>query len=166
LLLLDSSLVPAHRRPLVMPLKARLTAANAAATLLDALRLQTPLSRTALTLVEQQRPGGLDAQMRSEIRSAAAEPGIAAALLTEYVVYRELASELSALRADRPLAAARRMVVTAHMGWRTRRWRAQQIQLAKSLGAEHVTIAPAGHLVMIEKPVCTADLIRTIARRR
>ena len=56
------------------------------------------------------------------------------------------------------------MVVTAHTGWRTRRWRTHQIRLATTLGAEHITIAPAGHLVIIEQPLRTADLIRTIGR--
>jgi pimeloyl-ACP methyl ester carboxylesterase len=164
LLLLDSSIVPDHRRPLALPLGAKLAAAHAAATLLNKLHLQTPLARAGLALVQRRRPGGLDAQMWSEIRSAAAEPGLAAALLTEHVVYHELAAELCALRADYPLPAARCMVVTAHTGWRTRHWRTQQIRLAKALGAEHITIAPAGHLVMIEKPLRTADLIRAIAR--
>ena len=102
--------------------------------------------------------------MRSEICNAAAEPGFAAALLTEYVLYHELAAELCTLRANCPLPPVRRMVATAHTGWRTRRWRSQQVRLANALGAEHVTIAPAGHLVMIEQPLRTAELIRTIGR--
>jgi hypothetical protein len=73
-------------------------------------------------------------QSRSEIRSAAAEPGFAAALLSEYVVYYELAAELCTLRAICPLPPVRRMVVTAHTGWRTHRWRTHQIRLATALG--------------------------------
>ncbi len=164
LLLLDSSIVPDHRRRLALPLGAKLAAADAAATLLTKLRLQTPLSRAGLALVQRRRPGGLDAQMWSEIRSAAAEPGLPIALLTEYASYQEVASELCTLRDIYPLPDVRSVVVTAHTGWRTRRWRTHQIRLAKALGAEHITIAPAGHLVMIEKPLYTADLIRTIAR--
>lgn len=164
LLLLDSSVATDQRRPLAPPLRAKLAAADAGATLLNKLHLQTPLGTAGLALVQRRRPGGLDAPMRSEIRSAAAEPGLAAALLAEYVGYHELAAELCTLRSDCPLPAVRRLVVTAHTGWRTRRWRTQQIALAETLGAEHITIAPAGHLVMVEQPVRTAELIRTIAR--
>jgi pimeloyl-ACP methyl ester carboxylesterase len=80
------------------------------------------------------------------------------ALLAEYVSYHELAAELCTLRATHPL-----LVVTAHTGLRTRRWRTHQIRLAAALGAEHITIAPAGHLVMVEQPLRTADCIRSIA---
>jgi pimeloyl-ACP methyl ester carboxylesterase len=163
LLLLDSSIAPDHPRRLALPLRAKLAAADAAATLLNTLHLQTPLGRAGLALLQRRRPGGLDAQMRSEIRSAAAEPAFTAALLTEYVSYHELAAELCTLRATYPLPPVRRMVVTAHTGLRTRRWRTHQIRLAAALGAEHITIAPAGHLVMIEQPLRTADLIRSIA---
>jgi len=162
LLLLDSSIASDRPWRLAMPLPAKLAAADAAATLLDTLRLQAPLGRAALTLLHRRRPGGLDAQTRSEIRCAATEPGFPAALLGEYAVYPELTAELRALREICPLPPVRRMVVTAHTGWRTHRWRIKQIRMAKALGAEHVTVAPAGHLIMIEQPQRTADLIRTI----
>ena len=165
LLLLDSSIAPDPPRRLALPLGAKLAAADAAAAMLNKLNLQTPLARAGLTLAQRRRPGGLDTQMRSEIGSAATEPGFAAALLTEYVLYHELAAELCTLRTNCPLPPVRRTVVTAHTGWRTRRWRSQQIQVANALGAEHVTIAPAGHLVMIEHPRRTADLIRNSAGR-
>lgn len=162
LLLLDSSIAAEHRR-LALPLRAKLTAAQAAARLLHALRLGAPLGRAGLTLAQRRRPGGLDGQMRAQICTAATEPEFLTALFTEYVGYHELSAELYALRAGHPLPPVRRMVVTAHTGWRTRRWRAQQIQLAKTLDAEHLTVAPAGHLAMIEQPHRTADLIRGIA---
>ncbi len=164
LLLLDCSIASDHPRRLALPLGAKLAAADAAAKLLDTLHVQAPLGRPALALLHRRRPGGLDAQTRSEIRRTAAEPGFPAALLGEYAVYYELTAELRALRATCPLPPVRRMVVTAHTGWRTHRWRKNQIRLAKALGAEHVTVAPAGHLVMIEQPHRTADLIRTIGR--
>jgi pimeloyl-ACP methyl ester carboxylesterase len=164
LLLLDSSIAPDHPRRLAPPKPVLRAAADAAAKLLHKLRLETPLVRTGLTLLQRRRPGGLDAAMRSEIRSAAGEPGFLTALLSEYVCYYELAAELCKLRAICPLPPVRRMVATGHTGWRTRRWRTQQIRLAAALDAEHVTIAPAGHLVMIEEPLRTADLIRTIGR--
>ena len=164
LLLLDPSIAPDHPRRLALPPPAKLAAADAAATLLNKLHLQTPLARASLTILQRRRPGGLDAQSQSELRSAATEPGFAAALLSEFVVYHELATELCTLRAIYPLPPVRRMVVTAHTGWRTRRWRTHQIRLAAALSAVHVTIAPAGHLVMIEQPLRTADLIRRIGR--
>lgn len=162
LLLLDSSIASDHRR-LALPLRAKLTASDAAAALLHRLHLQAPLAHAGLAFAQRRRPGGLDRQICTEIRSTATEPEFLVTLLTEYVGYHELAAELCTLRDSHPLPPVRRKVVTAHTGWRTRRWRAQQIRLAKTLGAEHITIAPAGHLVMIEQPLRTADLIRTIA---
>lgn len=164
LLLLDSSIASDHPLRPALPLPAKLAAADVAATLVDTLHLQAPLGRAALTILHRRRPGGLDAQMRSEIRCAAMDPGFPAALLREYAVYPQLTAELCALREICPLPPVRRMVVTAHTGWRTHRWRKNQIRLAKALGAEHVTVAPARHLVMIEEPHRTADLIRAIAR--
>lgn len=162
LLLLDSSIAAERRRP-ALPLRVKLTAADAGAALLHRLHLQAPLARAGLALAQRRRPGGLDAQMRAEIRSAADDPEFLDALFTEYVEYHDLAAELYTLRSGHPLPPIRRTVATAHTGWRTRRWRAEQIQLAETLGAEHTTIAPAGHLVMIEQPRRTADLIRAIA---
>ena len=163
LLLLDSSIAPDHPL-LALPGPAKLAAADAAAALLDKSHLRTALGRAGLTLLQRRRPGGLDARARYEIRSTAADPGLVTSLLTEYAAYHELAAELCALRADRPLPPVPRMVVTAHRGWRTQPWRARQIRLAAALGAEHETIAPAGHLVMIEQPLRTADVIRRIGR--
>ncbi|OBK28948.1 hypothetical protein A5634_19260 [Mycobacterium asiaticum] len=162
LLLLDSSIAP-DRQWLALPLRTKLAITNAAASLLNKLHLQTPLGRAGLTLVQRLRPGGLDAQMRSEIRRAATEPGFIDALLAEYVAYHNLADELCALRHHHPLPPVRRVVATAHTGWRTRGWRNQQIRLAKNIGAEQITVAPAGHLVMIEQPRRAADLIRAVA---
>lgn len=164
LLLLDSSIAPDHPRRPVLPLRAKLAGADAAATLLNKMHLRTPLGRAGLTLAQRRRPGGLDTRTRSEIRSAAAEPGFLVALLTEHVSYHDLAAELCALRAVRPLPPVPRMVVTAHTGWRTRRWRSRQMRLAKALAAQHTTLAPAGHLVMIDQPFRSAELIRTIAQ--
>src|SRR6185312_2966208 len=162
LLLLDSSVASDRAARFTLPLAAKLVAADAGARLLNGLHLQAPLGRVGLALMHRRRPGGLDDKSRAEIRCAAAEPGFPAALFSELVVYHELETELCALRDTSPLPPVRRMVVTAHTGWRTHRWRAQQIQMAELLDAEHVTIAPAGHLVMIDQPDRTADLIRAI----
>lgn len=165
LLLLDSSIAADRPRRLTLPTQVKLTAANVTAAVLSRLHLDRPLAHTGLTFVQRRRPGGLNDRMRSEIRDAAAEPGFLRGLLAEQFGYHDLAVELCGLRAEYPLPPVPRMVVTAHTGLRTRRWRNQQIGLAKTLGAEHVTIAPAGHLVMIEEPRRTADLIRTLGRR-
>jgi pimeloyl-ACP methyl ester carboxylesterase len=162
LLLLDSS-IAAQRRRLGLPLPAKLTAARAGAALLRALRLDESIARAGLALAQSRRPGGLDAPMRAQIHSAATDPEFLTVLFTEYAGYHELAAELYQLRTRHPLPPVPRRVATAHTGRRTRRWLAQQIRLAGVLGADHVTVAPAGHLVMIERPHRTADLIRTIA---
>ncbi|MFV8320287.1 alpha/beta fold hydrolase [Mycobacterium sp. 23] len=163
-LLLDSS-IAAERRRLALPLRSKVIGADAAARLLHTMRLHEPLARAGLRLAQRRRPGGLDARMRDQIYSAAKDPDLIRALLTEYVGYHELAAELYVLRTGNPLPPVPRVVATAHTGRRTRRWRAQQIELAGTLGAEHVTITPAGHLVMIERPRRTADLIRSVASR-
>ncbi|BDB43867.1 MULTISPECIES: alpha/beta fold hydrolase [Mycobacterium] len=159
LLLLDSSI--AYDKPRI-PLRPKLAAVEAAARLLDTAHLQGPLARAAITLVQRRRPDGLDSQTRSQVHSAAAEPGLAHTVLAEYVAYPELGAELCALRAAHPLPPLRCVVATAHTGWRSRGWRNRQIRLARSLGAQHVTIAPAGHLVMVEQPLRTAGLIRAL----
>ncbi|MDP7724835.1 alpha/beta fold hydrolase [Mycobacterium sp. TY814] len=162
-LLLDSSIATERRRP-ALPLPAKLTAAHAGAALLRTLHLDEPVAGVGLALAQRRRPGGLDAPMRAQICSAASDPEFLPALFTEYVGYHELAAELYHLRIRHPLPPVPRMVATAHTGWRTRRWRAQQLELAADLGADHVTVAPAGHLVMIERPHRVAGLIRTLAR--
>lgn len=163
LLLLDASVAADRHRP-ALPPQAKLVAADAIETLLNKLHVRTPLSRAGLTIAQRRRPGGLDARMRTEIRSVAAESDFTTALLTEYLLYHELAAEVLALRIGYPLPPVRRLVVTAHTGWSTRRWRTQQILMAETLDAEQQTISPAGHLVMVENPGRTADLIRALAR--
>lgn len=164
LLLLDSSVATDKPRRPTLPTQVKLAAADRGAELLNRLRLDGPLAHAGLTLVQRRRPGGLDARMRSEIRSAATEPGFVLALLTEEVAYHDLGAELCALRTRHPLPPVHRVVATAHTGLRTHLWRKQQIRLAKTLDAEHVTISPAGHLVMIEQPRRTANLIRVLTQ--
>ncbi|OBJ58319.1 alpha/beta fold hydrolase [Mycobacterium asiaticum] len=164
LLLLDSSIAPDRRWLPTLPLPTKLAAATAVLRALDTLRLRRPLSRVGLHLAQRRRPGGLDTQTHREICCAATDSGFPLALLAEYLGYHELADELCTLRAIYPLPPVPRIVVTAHTGWRTHRWRTQQIRLAAALGAEHVTIAPAGHLVMIERPLATAEVIRRIGQ--
>lgn len=164
LLLLDSSIAPDRRWLPTLPLPTKLAAATAVLRALDTLRLRRPLSRVGLHLVQRRRPGGIDTQTHHEICCAATGSGFPLAVLAEYLGYHELADELCTLRAIYPLPPVPRIVVTAHTGWRTHRWRTQQIRLAAALGAEHVTIAPAGHLVMIERPLATAEVIRRIGQ--
>lgn len=164
LLLLDSSIAPDRRWLPTLPLPTKLAAATAVLSVLDKLRLRQPLSRVGLELAQRRRPGGLDTASRNEILSATEDFGFPLAVLAEYLGYHELAAELCTLRAVYPLPPVPRIVATAHTGWRTHRWRTQQIRLAAALGAEHVTIAPAGHLVMIERPLATAEQIRRIGR--
>lgn len=162
LLLLDSSI--AHRRRLTLPLRTKLAVVDGAVATLAKLHLRVPLARAGLMLVQRRRPDGLDAPMMSEICRAASTNDIEIALLSEYAAYHEIAEALCDLRASHPLTDVRCTVATAHTGWYTRRWRAQQVKLAENLGAEHITLAPARHLVMIDQPHRTANLIRAVAR--
>ncbi|OBI81840.1 alpha/beta fold hydrolase, partial [Mycobacterium asiaticum] len=121
LLLLDSSIAPDHRWLPTLPLPNKLAAATATLNVLDKLRLQPPLSRVGLQLVQRRRPGGLDTAARSELRCAATDSGFPLAVLAEYLGYYELAAELCTLRAVYPLPPVPRVVATAHAGWRTHR---------------------------------------------
>jgi pimeloyl-ACP methyl ester carboxylesterase len=162
LLLLDSSIAETHRPWL--PRRARLAAADTIGVGAAALRVHTLMIRAGLSVIHRRRPAGLDQHARAEIRYAATDPGFLTAVLREYAAYPDLCAELWTLRATRPLPPVARRVVTADLGRRTHRWRTRQIQLAHLLGAEHTTINPAHHHVMIEHPDLVADLIRQIAR--
>nr|BFD91341.1 alpha/beta hydrolase [Kitasatospora sp. Xyl93] len=85
------------------------------------------------------------------------------ALLRENGRYLDTAAELDGLRRTRPLAEDLPVtVLAADDGCRTRRgedWLARQRELAALLGADFRTTAPAGHLVMFDRPDAVASAV-------
>ncbi|MER7750953.1 alpha/beta hydrolase [Kitasatospora sp. NPDC097643] len=85
------------------------------------------------------------------------------ALLRENVRYLDVAAELDELRRTRPLPEGLPVtVLAADDGCRSRRteaWLAEQRELAALLGADYRTTAPAGHLVMFDRPDAVASAV-------
>ncbi|WP_374120190.1 alpha/beta fold hydrolase, partial [Streptomyces sp. LS1784] len=85
------------------------------------------------------------------------------ALLRENGRYLDTAAELDELRRSRPLAEDLPVtVLAADDGCRTRGtedWLARQRELAALLGADFRTAAPAGHLVMFDRPDAVASAV-------
>ncbi|MDH6707024.1 pimeloyl-ACP methyl ester carboxylesterase [Kitasatospora sp. MAA19] len=85
------------------------------------------------------------------------------ALLRENVRYLDMAAELDGLRRTLPLSDGLPItVLAADDGCRTRRtedWLAGQRELAALLGADYRTTAPAGHLVMFDRPDAVASAV-------
>ncbi|MEU6972487.1 alpha/beta hydrolase [Kitasatospora aureofaciens] len=85
------------------------------------------------------------------------------ALLRENGRYLDVAAELDELRRTRPLPEDLPVtVLAADDGCRTGRtesWLARQRELATLLGADYRTTAPAGHLVMFDRPDAVASAV-------
>ncbi|MFJ4796163.1 alpha/beta fold hydrolase [Kitasatospora purpeofusca] len=85
------------------------------------------------------------------------------ALLRENTHYLDMAAELAALRRTAPLPAGLPVTVLAAddglSGPRTEEWLTAQRGLADLLGAEYRRTAPAGHLLMFDRPDAVASAV-------
>ncbi|MFB7473962.1 alpha/beta fold hydrolase [Kitasatospora sp. NPDC056184] len=90
------------------------------------------------------------------------------ALLRENTRYLDMAAELAGLRGTAPLPAGLPVTVLAAddglRGRRTEEWLAAQRGLAALLGAEYRSTAPAGHLLMFDRPDAVASAVLDTAR--
>ncbi|MFF2351685.1 alpha/beta fold hydrolase [Kitasatospora sp. NPDC058115] len=90
------------------------------------------------------------------------------ALLRENTRYLDAAAELAALRRTAPLPADLPVTVLAAddglRGRRTGEWLAAQRELAALLGAEYRSTAPAGHLLMFDRPDAVASAVLDTTR--
>ncbi|WP_380279435.1 alpha/beta fold hydrolase [Kitasatospora purpeofusca] len=90
------------------------------------------------------------------------------ALLRENTRYLDMAAELAGLRRTDPLPADLPVTVLAAddglRGRRTEEWLTAQRELAALLGAEYRSTAPAGHLVMFDRPDAVASAVLDTAR--
>ncbi|MEU7042282.1 alpha/beta hydrolase [Streptomyces varsoviensis] len=94
---------------------------------------------------------------------------VARAVLLENARYRDVAAELIALRAERPLPPVPVAVLAASHGngsWFERRWLDRQRRLAELLDARFETVAPAGHLLMLDRPQAVADAVLSVTPTR
>ncbi|MEU8511258.1 alpha/beta hydrolase [Kitasatospora sp. NPDC048722] len=162
LVLVDGSVEPAPR-PLPAPGLRDLAARGAAgaATALAVPYLLGPAARR------------LTARLTTVRREDLAPPGLVRhcyrtgralrALLRENARYLDVAAELDGLRRTRALPEGLPVtVLAADDGLRSRRteaWLAEQRELAALLGADFRTTAPAGHLVMFDRPDAVASAI-------
>ncbi|MGA4842381.1 alpha/beta fold hydrolase [Streptomyces sp. G45] len=148
LVLVDSSV---EERPRALPGRAaRVRCAGAAAALLGAAGVPRALGPLL-------RGGGVPRRLRRVYGSSR----VWRAALAEYVTYGDAARELALLRERAPLPA---VPVTVLAASRTGagRWVGRQRALAGALGADFRVLAPAGHLVMAERPREVAEAVRAV----
>ncbi|MEV6972355.1 alpha/beta hydrolase [Kitasatospora sp. NPDC093806] len=90
------------------------------------------------------------------------------ALLRENTHYLDMAAELAGLRRSTPLPDGLPVTVLAAddglHGRRTEEWLAAQRELAALLGAEYRSTAPAGHLLMFDRPDAVASAVLDTVR--
>ncbi len=94
---------------------------------------------------------------------------MARAILLENARYLDVAAELSVLREAHPLPPVPVAVLAASHGngsWFERRWLERQRRLADRLHARFETVAPAGHLLMLDRPQAVADAVLAISPTR
>ncbi|WP_171162272.1 alpha/beta fold hydrolase [Streptomyces sp. I05A-00742] len=87
---------------------------------------------------------------------------VARALLMENARYRDVAAELELLRTEHPLPPVPVTVLAASTGgdsWFERRRLARLRALAELLQGEFEAVAPAGHLVMYDRPEAVAEAV-------
>ncbi|MEU6863605.1 alpha/beta hydrolase [Streptomyces sp. NPDC046876] len=162
LVLVDGS-VEEDPRP-VLPAALRTGAARALGRALTAAGLPAALGPGARrAAVRAARTGGGDPAPRDLVRRCYRTGRVWRGALLENSRYPDTAAELLALRARRPLTAPT-TVLAAHDG-STRpaslRWLSRQYALATALAARFDTVAPAGHLTMLDAPAHVAETILT-----
>ncbi|AUG77385.1 alpha/beta hydrolase [Kitasatospora sp. MMS16-BH015] len=161
LVLVDASAEPCPRprpAPAARDLAARAAAATAGALALPYL-LGPPGRRlvAALSTVGRTAPAPAALVRRSYRPTRALR-----AALRENAGYLDVAAELAALRTHAPLPAVPVTVLAADRGRGTRaaaRWLTRQRELADLLGAAFRVAAPAGHLVMYDRPDLVARAV-------
>ncbi|WP_411106243.1 alpha/beta fold hydrolase [Streptomyces sp. cmx-4-9] len=118
--------------------------------------------------VRASRTGGADPAPRDLVRRCYRTGRVWRGALLENAGYPDTAAEVLALRRTHPLAAPATVLVghDGGGGRGTQRWLDRQAALADRLGARFDVAAPAGHLVMLDRPEQVARAIRTAADTR
>ncbi|MFJ6795611.1 alpha/beta fold hydrolase [Streptomyces sp. NPDC091268] len=141
----------------LLPAGLRTGAARALGRALTAAGLPAALGPAARRLaVRASRAGGGDPAARDLVRRCYRTGRVWRGALLENSRYPDMAAEVAALRRTHPLPAAAPLTVLAGYDGSTRgpalRWLARQAALADLLGARFEVAAPAGHLVMLDRP--------------
>ncbi|WP_405493502.1 alpha/beta fold hydrolase [Streptomyces sp. NBC_00096] len=153
LVLVDSSVEERPRT--VLPAGVRTAAARALGVAVTAAGLPAALGPPArLAAVRASRAGGADPAARELVRRCYRTGRVWRGALLENSRYPDMAAEVLALRARRPLTAPATVLAGHDPGARrpALRWLARQAELADVLGARFVVAEPAGHLVMLDRP--------------
>ncbi|MGK5631822.1 alpha/beta fold hydrolase [Streptomyces sp. URMC 123] len=162
LVLLDGS-VEEHPRPWPLP-RLRTAAARLLGTAVAAAGLPRALGGAVRRLTVRAEtvrphppaPGGLDTRCYRTGR-------VLRATVLENARYQDIAAELAALRAARPLPGGLPVTVLAAYDEsgapRELRWVERQRGLARTLGGTFRVAAPAGHLVMLDSPRDVAEAV-------
>ncbi|MEU3923209.1 alpha/beta hydrolase [Streptomyces sp. NPDC029004] len=154
--LLDSS-VEEHARVPAAP-AVRTAAARVLGTALSAAGVPAalgPLTRRAV--VRLSRTGGGDPAPAALVRRCYATSRVLQGGLLENTHYRAVAAELLGLRERYALPDVPVTVLAANAAGE--RWLERQHALARLLGARFETVAPAGHLVMLDRPEAVARAV-------
>ncbi|MEV4442994.1 alpha/beta hydrolase [Streptomyces sp. NPDC049577] len=161
LVLVDSSVEENARALPARELRA--AAARARAATLAATGLPLAVGPAARRLfvragsVKRQDPAPADL-----VRRTYGSGRVARAVLLENAHYRDVAAELEELRARHPLPPLPVTVLAASPGtgsWLERRWLQRQRALAERLDARFEAVAPAGHLLMYDRPQAIAAAV-------
>ncbi|MFD7625597.1 alpha/beta fold hydrolase [Streptomyces sp. NPDC059851] len=146
----------------VLPTGLRTGAARALGRALAAAGLPAavgPAARRAA--VRLSRTGGPDPAARDLVRRCYRTGRVWRGILLENARYPDMAAEVLALRSHRPLTAPT-TVLAGYDGSGSAaalHWLDRQRGLAAALGARFETVAPAGHLVMLDRPDQTARAV-------
>ncbi len=161
LLLVDASVEEAPRPPTASGL--RTAAAWALATALTAAAVPYALGPTGRRLLWSATTlDGRDPAPMPLVRRTYRTGRMLRATLLENTRRPDMAAEIRALRADRPLPAVPVTVLAAYDGSGSRRalyWLRRQLGLAETLGARFKIVTPAGHLIMIDRPRAVASAL-------
>ncbi|TQK44087.1 pimeloyl-ACP methyl ester carboxylesterase [Streptomyces sp. SLBN-118] len=154
--LVDSS-IEEHARVPAAP-AVRTAAARALGRVLSAAGVPAalgPLTRRAV--VRLSRTGGGDPAPAALVRRCYATSRVLQGGLLENTHYRAVAAELLALRERYALPGVPVTVLAANAAGE--RWLERQHALARLLGARFETVAPAGHLMMLDRPDAVARAV-------
>ncbi|CAM5562166.1 hypothetical protein SABIM44S_04257 [Streptomyces abikoensis] len=146
----------------------RTTAAHARGAVVAAAGLPRALGPALRRLtVRASSVGRKDPAPADLVRRTYGTGRVVRALLMENARYRDVAAELDALRESRPMPPVPVSVLAASPGtgsWLERRWLERQRALAERLDGRFEAVAPAGHLLMYDRPQAVAAAILATGR--
>ncbi len=169
MVLVDPSVEPAVR-PRGQPTRLAVNSVQYAASMLATLGTLTGLApavghrlRDALYRSMSHRRAGPGTP--EQVRAVFGSGHVVAAVLAEYLAYRDMAAALPAERAARPYPTVPTIVLTAMAVPDAERCRRDQAQLADLLGGRQVLLPNSRHMVQSDDPQAVADAVATVVRQ-